>query len=173
MTAKPNGKKAAPPPSTFSTAQLQALLPRRRRQTNRDPFDIPSSEDDADGTELASDEDELSHMNVRARNRRSVFARTPAPTSKRVAKAKPAPKSTAKHTYTRTNVASDKENEEVDPDDSLAPLPDDDGSPENSQELEKRVGYELKKAARKFEEVDKWELEFEDDTGSSSPKDAR
>jgi hypothetical protein len=70
-------------------------------------------------------------------------------------------------------VASDKENEEVDPDDSLAPLPDDDASPENSQELEKRVGHELKKAARKFEEVDKWELEFEDDTGSSSPKDAR
>jgi len=172
MTAKPKAKKAAPPPSTFSTAQLQALLPRRRRQTNRDPFDTPSSEDEADGAELASDEDELSHINVRARNRRSVFARTPAP-SKRIAKAKAPPKSTAKHTYTRANAASDKENEEVDPDDSLAPLPDDNGSPENSQELEKRVGHELKKAARKFQEVDKWELEFEDDTCSSSPKDAR
>jgi hypothetical protein len=175
MTAKPKAKKEAPPPSTFSTAQLQALLPRRRRQTTRDPFDIPTSEDEAEETNLASDEDELSHMNVRARNRRSVFARTPAP-SKKVIKAKPPPKSTTKHTYaSHANVASDKENEDVDPDDSLAPLPDDDGdgSPENSQELEQRVGQELKKAARKFEEVDKWELEFEDVTGSSSPKDAR
>ena len=72
---------------------------------------------------------------------------------------------------------SDKENEEeIDPNDSLGPLPDDDGndSLENSQELEDRVGRELKKAARKFEEVDKWELEFEEVTASSSsPKDAR
>ena len=59
----------------------------------------------------------------------------------------------------------------------LAPLPDDgdaNGSSENSQELEKRLGKELKRAARKFEEVDKWELEFEECTASSSsPKDAR
>ncbi|TVY38940.1 hypothetical protein LSUB1_G003866 [Lachnellula subtilissima] len=161
-TAKPKGKKEAPPTSTFSTAQLQALLPRRRRQTTRDPFDIPTSEDEAEETNLASDEDELSHMNVRTRNRRSVFARTPAPSKK---------------THPGKNdhrITSDKENE-VDPDDSLAPLPDDDGnaSPENSQEMEERLGKELKKAARKFQEVDKWELEFEDVTGSSSPKDAR
>ncbi|TVY58775.1 hypothetical protein LCER1_G000551 [Lachnellula cervina] len=174
MTAKPKGKKEAPPTSNFSTAQLQDLLPRRRRQTTRDPFDIPSSGDEAEETNLASDEDELSHMNVRARNRRSIFARTPAP-SKKTTKAKQPPKSNAKQTYTsRATVTSDKENE-VDPDDSLAPLPDDDGnaSPENSQEMEERVGKELKKAARKFQEVDKWELEFEDVTGSSSPKDAR
>jgi hypothetical protein len=57
----------------------------------------------------------------------------------------------------------------------LGPLPDDGNeSPENSQELEERVGRELKRAARKFEEVDKWELEFEEVTASSfSPKDAR
>ena len=73
------------------------------------------------------------------------------------------------------HTTSDKENEEIDPDDSLAPLPDDDNaSPENSQELEKRVGRELKEAARKFQEVDQWELEFEDITASSSsPRDAR
>jgi len=174
MTAKPKGKKEAPPTSTFSTAQLQALLPRRRRQTTRDPFDIPTSEDEAEETNLASDEDELSHMNVRARNRRSVFARTPAP-SKKTTQAKRPPMSNTKQSYaSRATVTSDKENE-VDPDDSLAPLPDNDGnaSPENSQEMEERLGKELKKAARKFQEVDKWELEFEDVTGSSSPKDAR
>jgi len=83
--------------------------------------------------------------------------------------------SNTKQSYaSRATVTSDKENE-VDPDDSLAPLPDNDGnaSPENSQEMEERLGKELKKAARKFQEVDKWELEFEDVTGSSSPKDAR
>jgi hypothetical protein len=68
---------------------------------------------------------------------------------------------------------SDKENEEIDPNDSLAPLPDDEGG-EESQELEERVGKELKRAARKFEEVDKWEMEFEECTASSSsPRDAR
>lgn len=60
----------------------------------------------------------------------------------------------------------------------MGPLPDDkevaNNSPENSQEMEKRVGKELKRAAKKFEEVDKWELEFEEVTASSSsPKDAR
>jgi hypothetical protein len=83
-----------------------------------------------------------------------------------------------KRTYgAQARTASDKENEEeVDPDDSLGPLPDDEinESPEDSQELEKRVGRELKAAARKFQEVDKWELEFEEITASSSsPKDAR
>jgi len=84
---------------------------------------------------------------------------------------------------------SDKENEqqrsgsdaeeEQDVNDSLGPMADDDEdgageSPENSQELEARVGKELKVAKRKFEVVDKWELEFEEVTASSSsPWDAR
>ena len=72
---------------------------------------------------------------------------------------------------------SDKENTvKVDPDDSLAPIPDDEANddPENSQELEERVGKELKQAAKKFQEVDKWELEFEEVTASSSsPRDGR
>lgn len=172
--AKPKPKKAPPPPATYSTAQLQALLPRRRRQTVRDPFDIPSSEDEIDASGLASDDDELSHLNARSRRQRSVISRTPAPTRK-PAKEKAAPKAKAKRTYgARANPISDKENEEADVDDSLGPIPDAEDSPENSQEMEARIGKELKKAARKFQEVDKWELEFEDASGgSSSPKDAR
>ncbi|RDL38198.1 uncharacterized protein BP5553_05631 [Venustampulla echinocandica] len=172
-------KKQAPPPSTYSTAQLQALLPRRRRHATRDPFDIPSSGDEVDTSGLASDDDELSHLNVRARSRRGVLSKTLGRGSKKAPKRKPAPKPTSKsirRTYgSRANVTSDKENEGYDPDDSLAPLPaDENGSPENSQELEARIGKELKSATRKFEEVDKWELEFEDVTASgSSPKNAR
>ncbi|CZT48623.1 uncharacterized protein RSE6_09352 [Rhynchosporium secalis] len=176
-------QKQAPPPSNFSTAQLQNLLPRRRqRATARDLFDVPSSGDEVDVSGLAPDDDELSHLNVHARSRRhtSVRARTPAPAKRggRVNRADPKPKdSTVKRTYgSRTNAASDKENDaEVDPDDSLAPIPDNHpNDPENSQELEERVGKELKRAAKKFQEVDKWELEFEEVTASSSsPRDAR
>ncbi|PBP27023.1 hypothetical protein BUE80_DR002003 [Diplocarpon rosae] len=181
-------QRIAPPPSTFSTAQLQALLPRRRtRNAARDPFDIPSSEDEVDVSGLAPGDDELSHLNVyaRARHQASVRARTPAPIKKgaKVNKLTPRQKDiTAKRTYgaARAVATRDKENdagvdEEPDPDDSLAPIPDDgdNGNSENSQELEKRVGKELKQAAKKFQEVDKWELEFEDITASSSPSDAR
>lgn len=172
---KSRARKQPPPASTLSTAQLQALLPRRRRRGTRDPFDIASSEDEVDVSGLASDDDELTHSSVRAPPRRSVLNRLPAPLKKpNKAKATAKAKSGGKATYSRVNAVSDKENEEHDPDDSLGPLPDNDEGTENSQELEKRVGKELKRAARKFKEVDEWELEFEDNTASSSsPKDAR
>ncbi|KAG0647701.1 hypothetical protein D0Z07_6530 [Hyphodiscus hymeniophilus] len=177
--AVPKSKRRQRPlPSTLSTAQLQALLPRRRRRRGaRDPYDI-ASEDEIDVSGLASDDDELTHSTVRAApSRRNIVPRIP-PSGKAARKLKVVPKPGTKQTYgsRAAHTTSDKENEEVDPDDSLAPLPDDDtnGSPENSQELEKRVGKELKKAAKKFEEVDKWELDFEECTASSSsPKDAR
>ena len=173
---KPN-KRQALPPNALSTAQLQALLPRRRRRGARDPYSI-GSDDEIDVSGLASDDDELTHSTIRAPpSRRSIVPRLPPP-GRAPRKAKIVPKPGSKKTYgsRAAPTTSDKENEEVDPDDSLAPLPDGDasGSPENSQELVKRVGKELKRAARKFEEVDKWELEFEDCTASSSsPKDAR
>ncbi|KAG4418836.1 hypothetical protein IFR04_008041 [Cadophora malorum] len=177
-------QRQAPPPSTFSTAQLQALLPRRRqRAIARDPFDVPSSGDEVDVSGLAPDDDELSHLNVQARSRRhtSVRARTPAPLKRGRKVNRPVSKpkdSNVKRTYgSRANAMSDKENTvEVDPDDSLAPIPDGEANddPENSQELEERVGKELKQAAKKFQEVDKWELEFEEVTASSSsPRDGR
>ncbi|KAH8588971.1 hypothetical protein B0O99DRAFT_638069 [Bisporella sp. PMI_857] len=167
--ARTRTKKQPQPAATLSTAELQALLPRRRRRV-RDEFEIPSSEE-VDVSGLGSDEDELTHSTIRVGvPRRSV----PPPTTKNKAASKPKPKPGAKVTYgTRRQTTSDKENEDYDPDDSLAPVRDNDES-ENSQELEKRVGRELKRAARKFAEVDKWEMEFEDITASSSsPKDAR
>lgn len=175
--------RAQPQPTTFSTAQLQALLPRRRRR-QPDIFDMANS-DEVDTSGLGADDDELT-IEVRAPTvRRNNFNRPPAPLSPKrrgpKPKAKSAPsKSTGKEigpkrTYGRATT-SDKENEdEMDPDDSLAPLRDDVASvEESSQELEKRVGKELKRAARKFQEVDKWELDFEEVTASSSsPRDGR
>ncbi|KAF4581864.1 ATP-dependent RNA helicase MRH4, mitochondrial [Ophiocordyceps camponoti-floridani] len=123
-----------------------------------------------DPTDLASDDDELSHLNPRAR--RSHRPRTQAPV---LVPKQTTRQSTAKKTYRRR--CSDKENqsheEATDEEESaLVPLPDDTfdddtlGVPVASTD-------ELKKAARKFKEVDKWELEFEEVTESSSPQDAR
>jgi hypothetical protein len=155
-------------------------MPRRRRRRGiQDPFDVPSSDGEVDVSGLASDDDELSHIQVRPRpgrrtttsvNTTTTTTSGPKPVNKGKAPA------TARRVYgsrAAATTTSDKENGELDPDDSLAPLPDDDEvTSENSQELERRVGRELKMAARKFAEVDQWELEFEDVTASSdSPRD--
>jgi hypothetical protein len=145
------------------TAQLQNLLPRRRRR--RSDFDLPSDEEDVD-----EDGDELSGFGIRGKSR----GRTPAATK---AKAKTTAKegTNPKRTYSRR---SGKENEEtahepvhddaVDEGDSLGPIRDGpEAHSESSQELERRLGRELKGLKRKFEVVDRWELEFEDDTGSN------
>jgi len=177
-------------PANLSTIQLQALLPRRRRHRARDTFDIESSDDgEIDPGDLDSNDDELTHLTTRTnRTTRSAPPRSVArlrPGASVKIKSKETPtierlKASAKKGYRSRHAVSDKENEsdgfdndlDVDPDDSLAPIRD--PSPEDSQDLEERVGKELKTAKRKFEVVDKWELEFEDVTaGSSSPWDAR
>ncbi|KAH8805634.1 hypothetical protein F5884DRAFT_680623 [Xylogone sp. PMI_703] len=127
-----------------------------------------------DISSLASDEDELTHMpiHISNRNQRSTsrvpgMKRTAAKAKSRARlKSQPAPEKTYE---ARGNPASDKENEGVDLNDSLLPSRDDEfEETENSQELEERVGKELKRATRKFAEVDKWELDFEEITASSS-----
>jgi hypothetical protein len=175
---KAKGRRPAPPPSALSTAQLQTLLPRRRRQVNRDPYEIESSEDEVDISGLASDDDELINLSVAPRSRRPVtsFIRRPAPLKKprgsRNASKTGPEASRGKATYgSRAGATSDKENETYDPDHSLAPLPDDEEA-EKSRDV--APTQELKDAARKFQEVDKWELEYEEVTaGSSSPLGAR
>jgi hypothetical protein len=186
---KPKGKPAAKPePASLSTAQLQLLLPRRRRRAARDAYEIGSSDDEVDAE---SDEDELSHLAAAPSrsNRQTAGARKLVTKLQSAIKGKgkavaAAQAAAAKRTYGSRRAAapslSDKENgensaeiseAEVDPDDSLAPVQD---SVEDSSVLEERLGKELKIAKRKFEDVDQWEMEFEDMTAnSSSPKDAR
>ncbi|PQE10796.1 hypothetical protein CJF30_00008950 [Rutstroemia sp. NJR-2017a BBW] len=168
-------RQAAPQPAALPTAALQALLP-RRRQRQRSTVDVEESDSEVDVTGLGDHEDELTiavHPASRPSTRTQNSKAKPAP-AKGAAPAKG--KDKARRTYGKSkSTTSDKENEQSrDPDDSPAPL--EDGSTgaaaeeprlENSQELEKRVGKELKKAARKFKEVDKWELEFEDAEASS------
>lgn len=191
--AQPSRKRNNLAPKTLSTATLQNLLPRRRhRRKHASEFDIPSSGDEViDTTGLDEDEDELSHVAIVKRVAvKKNPAKTPA-SKKRVASATARKKSGqiagkgATRTYARK--VSDKENEPRttseggDEGDSLGPVGDDDetadveaGTGRAGSVRNGTSGKELQKLAQKFREVDKWALEFEEITASSSsPRDAR
>jgi len=131
--ANGNAKKQ-PEPRVLKTADLQSLLPQRRRKTRRaapGTFDIPSSseaEREREAMELGSDDDELATRSARAtRGRRGTTAlRTPGSIAKskktvaKVTKAKgrtnaaaksaAAAKSTRAISRTYGRRSSDKEN---------------------------------------------------------------
>ncbi|RAL58383.1 hypothetical protein DID88_006063 [Monilinia fructigena] len=170
FTSKRLARKSAPQPATLSTAALQALLP-RRRQRNRSALEAESSDSEVDITGLGENDDELT-ITVAPTTRRQASVRPSASSTKRTQKSQSEAKGKGKRTYGKKPVTtnSDKENE-IGPDNSLAPIQDE-AAPEelpreNSSELEKRIGKELKKAAKKFQEVDKWELDFEECEASS------
>ncbi|KAI0408622.1 hypothetical protein F4802DRAFT_357061 [Xylaria palmicola] len=182
--AKTTRKAAARPPRKVTTADLTGLLPRRRRRAaEADAFGIveDDSEPEVDISGLG-DEDELAHLDVRTRRRpaprvnHQIQATTKARASTRN-KDKPTQGSNKRisRTYGRL---SDKENNDQDEDEDEGGE-DEDDSPladvgeEDSQILVERMGKELKNAVRKFQEVDKWELSFEERARSSSPLDAR
>ncbi|KAG9192541.1 hypothetical protein G6011_11275 [Alternaria panax] len=157
--AKQRAKKKTE--QTISVAQLKALLPRRRnRLRDRDEFDIESSEDIEP---VDSDQDELQMPARRVRQRQgtaqvaSPKATKKAARSKKGLPAKAAQKSG--RTYSR-RISSDKENETA-------------GQSEEGPTEVSAIEHSEKLAAirKKFEEVDAFELEFEevDVTTSSSP----
>ncbi|KAI4134649.1 MAG: hypothetical protein LQ347_001347 [Umbilicaria vellea] len=192
--AQSSRKRNVLAPKTLSTATLQNMLPRRRhRAKHAGTFDIPSSGDEVfDTTGLGEDEDELSHVGIATK--RVAVTKTPAKTAaskKRVASATegkkkdPATSKGATRTYARK--VSDKENEPrtnfegEEEGDSLGPVAQDDETG-NGEAQARRAGSvrtgprvkELQILAQKFREVDKWALEFEEITASSSsPRDAR
>ncbi|KAK9779609.1 hypothetical protein AB5N19_12706 [Seiridium cardinale] len=195
LTYSPNYGEPSPPPQrvakqtraaskSVTTADLTGLLPRRRHKNARnDPFAVDDSDDEeVDTAGLGNDEDELSYLDVRTRRRparplsRAGTANQAATRAKSAQRKGKAPASSKPaRTYGRS---SDKENQQEEGDRegeegdaSETGRPDD--VSENSEELVARVGVELKQAARKFAEVDKWELEFEEATQSSSPAGAR
>lgn len=175
-------RKGKPVPAMMATAELQALLPRRRVrrqvQSNRDVFEINSEDEDGSA-------DELSILPPIHRYGRGSAAPAPV-TNKRVTKLKPTAKS--KRRVSDPDADADKENEEseVDPDDSLAPLKDTVESEDDENEdeggkgrkggkkLDEKAKKEIEKAKKKFAQVDEWEMEFESVTAeASSQVDAR
>ncbi|OCL13557.1 hypothetical protein AOQ84DRAFT_351952 [Glonium stellatum] len=179
-------KRPSRPPN-LSTAKLQSMLPRRRHRAKGraiDQFDIPSS-DDVGTSILASDEDELQLPASRhtTNARRTDATRTPVKRTSREAKKNTGQTSAKKATpvkstptakgVTRTYgnrrvTSSDKENESTFIHHEL--------SEEDDEPTEVTIDHvksaELAAAAKKFAEVDQWEMEFESvDIGgeSSSP----
>ncbi|KAK4039929.1 hypothetical protein C8A01DRAFT_46658 [Parachaetomium inaequale] len=162
-------KKAAPPPKKkVTTADLTSLLPRRRHKaSNRnndsnDPFDLDAS-------------DEVSYADSRPARKRKDQQPLGKSTSNRKGKGTEARKGRAVRKYGATN--EDKENDEVEDEIVVASGEEEGGEEaqeelpeeETSQMMVERLGEELQKAAKKFKEVDKWELSFEEVTQSSSP----
>lgn len=182
----------------LSTATLQNLLPRRRfrpKPRQRGIFDLPSSSltTEIDTEDLEDDEDELgasakTHVRLR-RNRDTQTGKSKANTIKgavaAAGKNKPAPSRKNDHvkgggttkTYTRKSTAVEEEEEEEEEHgavDETTHSEGDEAVNEPTPGNTKAPKVELKSLVRKFEEVDQWELEIEEVTGSGSSQiDAR
>ncbi|RKF53863.1 hypothetical protein OnM2_101004 [Erysiphe neolycopersici] len=181
-TIKSRDKESIPSNFSMSTAQLKALLPRRRRRIARDVFEGINSDNEVNISGLASDEDELTHliMGPQARNRNNKSSKSPSSRASMLRK-KPTRMSNVKTSTLKTygsidnSIHSDLIEENEDDHHNKSPIRNVDNLIEKPQELGKKLlGKELKKAVQKFKEVDNWALDFEDATSSSlSPIDAR
>ncbi|KAL2111814.1 hypothetical protein VUR80DRAFT_9294 [Thermomyces stellatus] len=153
-----------PSPSPL-TAHLASLLPQRRARHARAESGDVDSGGEMDVLSLADDEDELAFTHSRSRTR-GASAR-PASRGGRQPQSATKNKQTPRSGRRVTRTYGGRESA----DGSFAPLPDDSFT-RTGPEIEDPK-EELKKAAQKFKEVDKWELEFEDVTREDSPNDAR
>ena len=165
-------KKAAPrrEPSPVMTAALTSLLPQRRRKTRGDG----DSEEELDTSTLGHDDDELGATSRRTRAQRA--ARPLAAAVDGASAQQTSKKTTTKASRRKygSRTLSDKENEEDEVEVAVSPLPDDTFDLSEGADTTLEVAEELKQAAKKFKEVDKWELEFEEVTPHpSSPQNAR
>ncbi|KAM0204639.1 hypothetical protein ACHAPA_001917 [Fusarium lateritium] len=190
---KPKGRAAAKrkaPSPKITTADLTNLLPKRHYQKKRDPLGLESDEEH-DTSGIGENEDELSYLDGRAARRKRGGRATsrggpsrPASRGGRTVQASKAKQTTsgkqaARNAQTYSRRSSDKENEDEEgsgdneedqhENSRFQPLPDDtfgEGSAENASTPS---ADELRQAAKKFKEVDRWELDFEEVTQSSSP----
>lgn len=177
-------------PAQLSTAALQnKVLPRRRQRRRKNraagEFDVPSDNSDDDMHDAASgDDDELSYLP----SKRNAETNKPKPLGNNRAKSnqkqkktkskmpsapKPAEQSPATYGRSRghANVDVDKENEMLSSTGSspLSSPPDTDMELSDSEaETPGRrfTSDELRAAIKKFAEVDKWQMEFEEVSGS-------
>ncbi|KAJ5591754.1 uncharacterized protein N7459_002123 [Penicillium hispanicum] len=174
------------------------LLPRRRQRRRKhrpaDGLEPPSDEsDDGMHDAASSDDDELSYLPLR-RRRRAADSSKPRPLGnargesklnyqkEKRARGATAPASALKlsgpqepATYSRTHQSGEieQENELLLSSPSSSPLsspPDSDlsGSDAETVSGHRYISEELRAAARKFAEVDKWEMEFEEVSASET-----
>ncbi|KAL2200880.1 hypothetical protein P885DRAFT_65194 [Corynascus similis CBS 632.67] len=173
--------------ASVTTADLTSLLPRRRHKAasrssdnNNDPFDLDASDDDR-YVAASNDEDEASYVDSRAAARRKKGQQplSKASTNREAKAAKPS-NATGKRRAVRTYGAANEDKENEVQEEIVVASGDEQGDgeeedqdalpeEETTQMMVERLGEELQKAAKKFKEVDKWELSFEEVTHSSSP----
>lgn len=189
---RPARRQASP---KMTTADLTNMLPKRKYKKKRDEFDL-ESDGELDASGLGRDEDELSYLDTRTA-RRGKGSRPPsrgtarpgsrggrgAPTALKPRQTPASAQTTRRNGKTYSRRSSDKENEGEDHDDDdddeehersrFRPLPEDSFDSAANESSSTPSADELKQAAKKFKEVDRWELEFEEITQSSSPPNAR
>ncbi|KAF6842443.1 hypothetical protein CMUS01_03087 [Colletotrichum musicola] len=180
---KPKPKKQQ---KKITTAELTSMLPQRRHKKPRDQLDVEeSAEEEVEASDTSENDDELSYVGTRSRPRRpkttplnrSSANRPPSrggKTAPSTAKSKETSRGARLSTRTYSRRLSDKENQGEGEDEAGAEdsrlVPDEDEATEGQESNDPlRSADELKKAVRKFNEVDRWELEFEEVTEGSSP----
>lgn len=159
-------------PPKITTADLASLLPQRRYKKTAEPHMDSSSEEDEE-----EEEEEETNTRSSRRKRGSRASSRARGLRNTTSNGKQVSTGTRK---SKRNVRrlSDKENQSDDDQDehdesAFQPLPEDtfDGGVDSS--LHTQNAEELKQAVKKFAEVDKWEMEYEEVAESYSPKGAR
>lgn len=174
LTHSPNFKATKPAPKTkpkgspkLSTADLEALLPRRRRRSRRDPYD-------SENMERGGSEQEAPRRRAVKKKATKTLTGSSKTDQNIQAKAAAAPgKRTTKRTYGSRRFDVDEENvAEGDSIEVSEPLDDTafdaDANEDTTTMTTGSLPAELKAAAKKFKEVDKWELDFEEVVEPSS-----
>lgn len=175
LTHSPNFKATKPAATKnkrqespkLSTADLEALLPRRRRKVRRDPYESDNEE------HSASEQEERPRRAAKRKpakplNSTDKMNRDSAPST-----AAAPPKRSTRRTYGSRSF--DKENtvegDSIEVNERAStPLDDTAFEADVTEETTTTLGLpaELKAASRKFKEVDKWELDFEEVVEPSS-----
>lgn len=154
----------------LSTADLAALLPRRRRKARRDG---EGSENEESGTER--DVYDVSNQPRASRKRTARPMSGPSSKANQTNQAKstaaPAKRSTRRTYGSRSfNKENTVDGDAIEVDgDASTPLDDTIFDPDRTESATQELGDELRAASKKFKEVDKWELDYEEVVESSSP----
>lgn len=151
----------------LSTADLEALLPRRRRKVRRDPYDSENQE------QSASEQEERPRRAAKKKATKPLNSTTKTNRDNAPSTAVAPPKRTTRRTYGSRSF--DKENtvegDSIEVNERAStPLDDTAFEADVTEETTTISGLpaELKAASRKFKEVDKWELDFEEVVEPSS-----
>lgn len=183
--AAPRGRAPlrAPQPKPLTTADLANLLPKRKyKKTRREGANSDEEDDEEEVREEAEEEEEV----PATRTRGGRISRPPsraASASGHAQQQAGAParrtRSASKHkTYGRrsSDKENNSENEEGEDDSQFQPLADDtfeDTTAAAAAAPDFQSIDELKRATKKFSEVDKWQLEYEELSEGDAPQGAR